>query len=221
MFSPADRIDLNRIAEDLWQLVTIPSPTGQERAAALAFAGMLTRAGAQVEVDESIYDSPTVIGRLNGKGPGKVFQLAGHLDHIEVPHAAPTRTEEIISGRGSADMKNGLAAILEVVRAFSESGCDFPGQILVTAYGLHEAPKGNSAGLLNLIKRTIKGDAALIAETGHAAEGAIVVQGKGQSVWNVTIKRNGGETIALLNTSIGSIRMFLGNRTSKRWHRRA
>jgi acetylornithine deacetylase/succinyl-diaminopimelate desuccinylase-like protein len=88
-------------------------------------------------------------------------------------------------------MKNGLAAILEVVRVFSESGCDFPGEILVTAYGLHEAPKGNSAGLLNLIKRTIKGDAALVAETGHAAEGAIVTQGKGQSVWNVTIKRSG------------------------------
>lgn len=191
MLPLTDRIDLHRIAEDLWQLVTIPSPTGHERAAALAFAPMLSRTGAQVEVDESIYDSPSVIGRLKGTRPGKIFQLAGHLDHIDVPHAAPTRTENIISGRGSADMKNGLAAILEVVRVISENGCDFPGEILVTAYGLHEAPKGNSAGLFNLIERGIKGDAALVAETSHAAEGTIALQGKGLAIWSLTVKRSG------------------------------
>jgi len=187
----AERIDLHRIAEDLWQLVATPSPTCHERAVALAFATMLRRAGAQVEVDETLYDSPSVVGRLKGNRPGKIFQLSGHLDHIDVPHAPPARTEEIISGRGSADMKNGLAAILEIVRVLSENGCDFPGEILVTAYGLHEAPNGNSAGLANLIQRGIKGEAALVAETSHSAEGTIAIQGKGQAIWNLTVKRRG------------------------------
>jgi acetylornithine deacetylase/succinyl-diaminopimelate desuccinylase-like protein len=92
-----DRIRREHLAADLWQLVRIPSPTRRERAVALAFAEMLETAGAEVEVDETLPDSPNVIGR------------------------------------GSADMKCGLAGILEIVRILKSTGCEFPGQILVTA----------------------------------------------------------------------------------------
>ena len=186
-----NRINLNRVAEDLWQLVKIPSPTGNERRAALAFAEMLERSGASVEVDETFPSSPAVIGRLSGNRPGRIFQLAGHIDHIDVPHAPPSRDDKFIRGRGSADMKNGLAAILETVRVLSETGRDFAGQILVTVYGLHEAPAGDSGSITRLIQKGIVGNAALVAESTHSAEGAIVVAGKGQSVWNVTITRSG------------------------------
>lgn len=181
------RIKAQRIADDLWRLVRIPSPTGKERAAAFVYAEMLSQAGAKVVLDETIKESPSIIGRIEGKKPGKTFQLAGHIDHIDVPHSLPTRTGKIISGRGSADMKNGLAGILECVRVLKETGCDFPGQVLVTVYGLHEAPKGNSAAILNLIKRRIIGDAALVAENEHSAEDRIAITGKGQSIWNSTV----------------------------------
>lgn len=39
------KIDNARMADDLWTLVNIPSPTGDERCAALAFAEMLKKLG--------------------------------------------------------------------------------------------------------------------------------------------------------------------------------
>jgi len=180
-------IQAQRLADDLWDLVTIPSPTSQERNAACAFAQRLREAGATVEMDETIHDSPNVIGRLKGKRPGKTLQLAGHLDHIPTPHPSPERHDDIISGRGAADMKGGLAGILEVVRVLNECHCDFPGEILATVYGLHEAPRGDSTGLLNLIKNGVVGHAAIVMETG-GPENEAVIMGKGQSIWTITIR---------------------------------
>ena len=186
-----DAISLDRVADDLWRLVNIPSPTGHERSAVLAYADMLQAAGAAVELDETNPDSPSVIGRLRGTRPGKTFQLVGHIDHIDVPHAKPERSENVISGRGSADMKNGLAGILEIIRVLEGSDAGFPGEILVTVYGMHEAPTGDSSSLNNLIERGIAGDAALVVESAHECEGKAVVAGNGQSIWNVTLRRCG------------------------------
>lgn len=186
-----DSVNLRRIADDLWRLVNIPSPTRRERQAALAFADLLAGAGAEVEVDETLHDSPSVIGRLKGNRPGETFQLAGHIDHIDVAHPAPQRDQDTIRARGAADMKGGLAGILETVRVLRETGCDFPGDILVTVYGLHEAPLGDARGLLSLIERGIVGDAALVAESTHAVHGKAVVQGKGQAIWTATIRWHG------------------------------
>ncbi len=72
---------------------------------------MLKKVGAQVEINETIHKSPSVVGRLRGKRDGRVLQLAGHIDHIDFGHPKPQRKEGIISGRGSADMKNGLVRI--------------------------------------------------------------------------------------------------------------
>jgi acetylornithine deacetylase/succinyl-diaminopimelate desuccinylase-like protein len=181
-------IQRGRLAADLWELVRVPSPTRRERPVALLFGQMLKAAGAEVEIDETLPDSPNVIGRFSGNRPGKVLQLAGHLDHIDVEHPQPQRTEQLISGRGSADMKCGLAGILEILRVLEESGRDFAGQLLVTAYGLHEAPLGDSRGLLNLIDRKVLGQAAIVFE---GFQDRAVVMGKGQSIWNLRLTREG------------------------------
>ena len=181
-------VDQTRLTRDLWRLVSIPSPTCQERQAAMAFAEMLADAGAEVELDETLPESPNVIGRLRGNRPGKVLQLAGHVDHIDVAHAAPVLESAIISGRGSADMKNGLAGILEIIRVLKNMGTDFTGEVLVTVYGRHEAPNGDSQGLLNLIGAGIKGDAALVME---GPEDAAWIMAKGAAVWQVAVKRQG------------------------------
>ncbi|MFB3902453.1 MAG: hypothetical protein ACE15E_03305 [Acidobacteriota bacterium] len=89
-------------------------------------------------------------------------------------------------------MKNGLAGIIEIVQLLHEDGCRFPGEILVTTYGLHEAPNGNSAAIIDLIRKGIVGDAAIVFETVHSARGKAVVSGKGQSIWNLRIRRQGG-----------------------------
>lgn len=177
-------IQPERLQDRLWQLVQVPSPTGHERQIALLFANMLKKSGATVIIDETIPDSPNVIGRLKGNKPGPVIQLAGHLDHINIPHPPAKRQKECISGRGSADMKNGLAGILEILEILKETGCDFPGEILVTAYGLHEAPEGDSKGLLNLLQNGIKGDAAIVFE---GPDDAAAVMANGMAIWNLNI----------------------------------
>ncbi|MFB3902454.1 MAG: hypothetical protein ACE15E_03310 [Acidobacteriota bacterium] len=92
------KLNSYRLADNLWELVNIPSPTCNERDAAFAFARLLRQAGATVEIDESLPQSPSVIGRLRGSSPGPVLQLAGHLDHIDIPHARRS-----VTPRRSAD----------------------------------------------------------------------------------------------------------------------
>ena len=178
------RINPDRMRDTLWRLVSIPSPTGREREAAAAFADLLSQAGADVQIDSTLPNSPSVIGRLRGDRPGPVLQLAGHLDHIDIPHEAPKKESDRISGRGSADMKNGLTGIVEIIHILHESGCRFPGQILVTAYGLHEAPQGDSAGLNHLLRQGVKGQAALVFE--GPCDGAAVMA-NGMAIWNLTL----------------------------------
>ena len=171
-----------------------PQPTRRERNAALLYADLLKECGTavDVELDESIHDSPSVIGRMKGRKPGPTIQLAGHIDHIDVPHEKPARAGETISGRGSADMKAGLACILEIVRLLAAETRGFPGQVLVTVYGLHEAPLGKSEGLMGLIGRKVTGDAALVMECPTVAgQAKAIVCGKGQSIWTLTIEREG------------------------------
>ena len=182
------RVSVDRITNDLWKLVSTPSPTTHEREVALVFFELLKEAGMDVEVDYGIPDSPNIIGRLSGSRPGPTLQLAGHLDHIDVPHPPPEKSAGVISGRGSADMKSGMAAMLELVRILADSDRSFAGSLLVTAYGLHEAPLGQGQGLYNMIHRGVLGDAALIFE---GPPDCAVVCGKGQSIWNLSIKREG------------------------------
>ena len=222
-----DTVKTERIAADLWRLLGIPSPTGHEREAALAYADMLKEAGAEVVVDESLYDSPCVIGRLRGERPGRVLQLAGHLDHIDVTHAPPRREAGVVHGRGSLDMKGGLACILELVRILSDNGCAFPGELLVTAYGLHEEPEGNTRGVTAPIRSGAIGDAAIVMEgCWHCA----AVMDNGLARWDVEIKQNqpacheqvaGPERDALQKTLLAVIGVIreansrLGERTSR------
>jgi acetylornithine deacetylase/succinyl-diaminopimelate desuccinylase-like protein len=182
-----NRISRRRLADDLWQLVNIPSPTLRERSVALRYAEMLSACGAAVEVDETLPESPNVIGRLRGARPGPTLQLAGHLDHVDVPHPPPERGVDIISGRGAADMKSGLAGMLEITRVLHQLG-DFPGELLITAYGRHEAPLGDSRGLRNLIERGVKGDAAIVFEGPYESA---VVMALGMNIWKVTLRRAG------------------------------
>lgn len=178
-------IQPDRLADNLWELVNVPSATCNERKAGLVFAELLAKSGAEVTIDDKIYDSPNIIAKIKGQRPGKTLQLAGHIDHINVEHPSPERNAEIISGRGSADMKNGLAGILEIVNIVNELNRDFAGNILITVYGLHEAPDGDSQGLLNLIDKKNKGDAAIVFE---GPDEYAATMANGMAIFNIELK---------------------------------
>jgi len=182
------KINAERLIDGLWQLLNVPSPTGNERKAVLEYAELLKDAGMVVELDGYVPESPGLIARLKGNRPGKCIQLAGHIDHIDKPHPEPKREKDIVSGRGSADMKNGLAGILEGVRVLKESGCNFPGEVIVTVYGHHETPVGNQKPLIHMLENGIKGDGAIVAES---FSDLTVVAAKGQAIWNILLSRQG------------------------------
>lgn len=186
-----DLVSAERICSLALELAAVPSPTGQSREVAHLFARRLAETGAQVEVSYEFPDSPSVIGRLPGTGGGKTLQLAGHLDTIPVPHDPPYVREGIIYGRGTADMKGALAALVETVRVIHEAGVGSAGDLLLTAYGLHEAPVGRGEGLSALIARGVKGDAAIVAEVGRRA---LPIAGKGMGIFTFTIRRAGQST---------------------------
>jgi acetylornithine deacetylase/succinyl-diaminopimelate desuccinylase-like protein len=105
-----------------------------------------------------------------------------------------------VYGRGTADMKGGLASIAEATRVIRESGTRLKGDLLVIAHGLHENPGGHGEDLINLVQKGITGDAAIIAEV---ASDALPVFGLGQAMFDITVSRP-GEATHELKTAAGT-----------------
>jgi acetylornithine deacetylase/succinyl-diaminopimelate desuccinylase-like protein len=184
-------LDERSLLEETYRFVSVPSPTGQEADFAHAYATVLEKIGLRVELDEEWPDSPSVIGRWPGAGAGPVLQFDGHLDAIVVPHAPPTLDADagVVRGRGSADMKGGLAAIAHAARALIQAEVPLAGGLLVTAHGLHEAPGGDQRTIQSLLRKGVRGDAALVAELSHDD---LPVTAKGMSIFRIKLARDGG-----------------------------
>jgi succinyl-diaminopimelate desuccinylase len=103
---------MTRLAETLLWLCSIPSPTGEERALCDAVE---ERIAGRVPV-QRIGDSLVCAVRRGTGGPR--VALAGHLDVVRTEHDGPPRVEgDKLYAPGAADMKSGLAAMLELVES--------------------------------------------------------------------------------------------------------
>lgn len=131
------------------ELIRCPGCSGDEGAAASAVVRQMEKLGYdQVEVDRW----GNVIGTLHGAKPGPTIVFDGHLDVVPVrmpelwehePYGAEI-SEGRIWGRGSADMKGGLAASL-CAAAFVDRA-DIAGTILVTGTVAEELLIGRGLG---------------------------------------------------------------------------
>ena len=182
------QIDPARLQQLALELVSIPSPTGDSRRAAEWYADQLRALGLAVEWNEELPESPSVVAYVEGSQPGPTLELAGHLDHIPVPHDPPVIRDGLLYGRGAADMKGGLAAALEVARVLTTVRERLQGRLMVCAYGYHEAPLGRGQNLLPLLARGIVGDAVINVE---GPADAVAVIGKGMSTFEILIEREG------------------------------
>ena len=130
---------------------------------ARALAAVLENWGFSVELTNSIPSRPNVVARL-GPGDAPALMLNGHLDVVGVegmihePFAAEARDGRIY-GRGSADMKGGLAAMCAA--AVAGVGSKAKKQILITAVVDEEY---ESLGLRALLEAGVRADAAIITE---------------------------------------------------------
>lgn len=197
-------IDVDRLVDDLGTLVRIRSITGSEEVVADWAAGALLDAGLAVEVVRPDLPTlradpawpgeemdratlPIVVGRA-GQAGGRRLILSGHLD--VVPPGDPSTwtvdpwggdiVDGRLYGRGSCDMKGGVAAILAAVRSLEATGelRRLGGELLVV---LVPSEEDGGQGTLGAIRAGNVGDLAIITEPSRldivvAHAGAITFQ---------------------------------------------
>src|SRR5687768_6512514 len=98
----------------------VPGARG-EGAVAAVVARHLRELGLQVHVEEVENGRPNVIGVLDGLQPGPTLMFCGHLDTVGVEGMSdpfvPIERDGRLYGRGAQDMKSGVAAMIDAVRA--------------------------------------------------------------------------------------------------------
>jgi len=151
---------------------TPPSDTREVARVAASYLSDLP--GVALEMHPSDPPVMNLVARLSGGRPGPRLVLSGHLDTYPIGDPARWRTDpfgaEIIDrrlyGRGSADMKGGVAALLLVMRIFAERVRAFPGELVLALAGDEESM--GELGTQRLIDTVpeVTGDAVLVADVG-------------------------------------------------------
>jgi acetylornithine deacetylase len=134
-----------------------------EGAIATLLADVLRDWGCAVELQEVVPGRPNVIARV-GKRGGPSLMFNGHLDVVDVvgmahPPFNPMERDGRIWGRGSSDMKSGVASMCAAaVRAVDQG---LAGEVTIAAVIDEEY---TSLGTRALIDRGIRADAAIVTE---------------------------------------------------------
>jgi acetylornithine deacetylase len=140
----------------------VPGAAG-EGAIAQAIAAHLRRIGLDVEIEEVAPGRPNVIGVLEGGAPGRSLMLCGHVDTVGVEGMNgpfdPVEREGRLYGRGSQDMKGGVAAMIDAARVIAQEG--LPAGRLIIAAVIDE--EYASLGADALVTRW-RADAAVVTE---------------------------------------------------------
>lgn len=158
-----DAVALTRalVAVDSRNPVIAPGGPGEGAAASL-LAGVLAGWGFDVELQEVAPGRPNVIARTGRRG-GPALMFNGHLDVVGTegmvhPPFDPAVRDGRIYGRGSADMKGGIAAMCAAAaRAASATNAE-----LVIAAVIDE--ENESLGTRALVDMGIRADAAIVTE---------------------------------------------------------
>jgi acetylornithine deacetylase/succinyl-diaminopimelate desuccinylase-like protein len=187
-----ERVDGAALGTLTLELVETESPTGDTAEVARLYGERLAERGLEVELLDDVFPAtPIVVGRLRGGEPGPTVVLNGHLDTVPIPHEPPRLENGRIVGRGSADMKGALACAAEAARVVRDGG-SFPGELVVVAIGLHEAPGGRGEDLTYLLREHgFTADLAIVCELGGHA---LPVAHMGQATVEIEITRPGMST---------------------------
>jgi len=179
----------DRLRDLTLELVEVESPTGDTAEVARLYGRRLEDVGMGVELLDDVFPAtPIVIGRLRGGEPGPTVVLNGHLDTVPIPHDPPRLDGETIYGRGSADMKGALACAAEAARVLAERD-SFPGELVIVAIGLHEAPGGRGEDLTHLLdERGFTADFGVVCELGGPT---LPVAHLGCATFEITVRREG------------------------------
>jgi acetylornithine deacetylase len=167
-------VDADAAVQWLRTAVQTPSITGNEMAFAALVASELEACGAdEVHIEEVLPDRPIVWSIARGTGGGPTLMLAGHLDTVRVDGWADrwraTEREDPFSGavvdgavwgRGSGDLKAGIATALAALRSLQSSGTSLQGDVITVWVCDEESGEpglGRSVGMRAVSERVATG----------------------------------------------------------------
>ena len=187
-----DRIDENREKSIafLQKMIAIPSVTGDEAKIQKFLADHMAALGLKIDmwetnwhelkkhpayrpVDRGYEGRPNIVATLKGTGGGRSLLLNGHTDVIPVgggrwsddPWSAKIKNGRIY-GRGSADMKSGVASHIMALEGLVAAGVKTKGDIHINVV-VDEEVSGH--GTLDTVIRGYKADAGISGETSGLA----------------------------------------------------
>lgn len=169
------RLDRSEIIGLAQALVRIPSTNDPERGrseapAAQLVAGWMREHGWRPIVEEVAAGRPNVICTIDGGLPGRTLCFEGHTDVVTEGALSEWQRDPfggeimdgVLWGRGSADMKGGLAAMLHAAAAIADAG-PFPGRLVLAVLADEEGMMLGAKGFVRA-GHAAGVDAAIICE---------------------------------------------------------
>ena len=141
---------------------------------------------------KSYKDRPNVIATLDGSGGGKSLILNGHIDVVPVGDSSKWRHDPFgaeiadgkMYGRGTVDMKGGIAAMICAVEILKKLGVNLSGDLMLQSVVNEEHAGG---GALGAVAAGFTADAAIVTEP--SGSGEIIQNGSNGGVyWQIVIK---------------------------------
>jgi acetylornithine deacetylase len=192
-------IDRDRLVGWACDLVSIPSFTGEEEAAAEWISEELRRLGLAVQLQQIEDGRANVLATRRGTGGGKTLMFNGHLDTsysgrepwsqgVEGFQPRGVERDGRIWGLGISNMKGALASYLAALAALGDEElagdvvvAAVSGEIEKTQYGDAQGPsyRGYAAGTRHLVTHGGVADMCLL---GEPTEGKVVL-GHFGSLW--------------------------------------
>jgi acetylornithine deacetylase len=151
------------IAIDSVNPTLVPGAAGENNIAEFIAAHM-RGAGLDVAIEMVVPGRPNVIGVLEGKKKGPALMFCGHTDTVGVAGMrdpfVPVERDGRLYGRGSQDMKGGVAAMIDAAASLARNGGLVSGRLVVAAVVDEEHL---SIGADALVKNW-RADAAVVTE---------------------------------------------------------
>jgi acetylornithine deacetylase len=187
-------VDRQALVDLAVELVSIPSPTGEEWAMGVRMAAVLEELGLAVTVQEVEEGRANVLGVLEGAGGGPTLMFNGHMDTSYsgeepwlrgIPGFRPAGfvRDGRIYGLGISNMKGALACYVAALRGLRDAGVRLRGDVMLAAV-VGEIEKtqwgdfrgrsfrGYAAGTRHLVSH---GGAADVCILGEPTEGKMVL----------------------------------------------
>jgi len=166
-------VDENRdhCIEFLQNIISIPSPSGEEHQVAEYIATKMNEYGYNTAKVDKLGD---VMGTIKGTGSGRSFLLNGHIDHVPVgdmvdPYSGKIMdgavfgdAGEVLYGRAACDMKGAVAAMVLAGYTLNELGIKLKGDYKVAGVALEEV--GGAGTKSTIVDSQFLADVVLIGE---------------------------------------------------------